>query len=418
MSSLLRPWKVYYVGPDGARCKKTDPGARKVKERVKVWHGQYRDGTGKWVRVPLSENRRAAETLLAERVRRADLERGGMPAPDDAARTAPWQTLTDEYLTHVRAGGVEGRALAEVSRPLRQVFEGVGARCLADLTPAALDRYFVDLAGRRSRRTHNATLYQCQRFGRWLATRKGLTRDPFEGRKILDERIGRVRVRGVFPEDVLSRLLDHVRQCPRERRKLDGVSRYWLYLTAVQTGYRAGELSHVEASGLADGGVGLASDYTKNGARGWQPLPPATYDGLRAWAASRPPGPLWPGHWSAKAAEMIVRDLTGAGLPGFDARGGTLDFHALRHTYVTRIGRAGVGVKEVQSLARHASPHLTLGTYSHTDAARLLDAVARAFPESTRVAHDRPPLVDLGRLPYMLPDTGCVERNCIQEDGF
>jgi hypothetical protein len=53
------------------------------------------------------------------------------------------------------------------------------------------------------------------------------------------------------------------------------------------------------------------------------------------------------------------------------------DFHALRHSYLSALAAAGVGVKELQELARHSDPRLTLGIYTHARAESLGGAVAR-----------------------------------------
>src|SRR5262249_49880769 len=42
------------------------------------------------------------------------------------------------------------------------------------------------------------------------------------------------------------------------------------------------------------------------------------------------------------------------------------DFHALRHTFITRLVRAGVKPKEAQALARHSTITLTMDRYAHT----------------------------------------------------
>ena len=42
-------------------------------------------------------------------------------------------------------------------------------------------------------------------------------------------------------------------------------------------------------------------------------------------------------------------------------RGRKLDFHALRHTFITNIANSGASVKTQQELARHADPSMTIG---------------------------------------------------------
>ena len=48
-----------------------------------------------------------------------------------------------------------------------------------------------------------------------------------------------------------------------------------------------------------------------------------------------------------------------------DAEGRYADFHALRHTFITMVGKAGVSPREHQDLARHSTYALT-ARYSHS----------------------------------------------------
>ena len=75
-----------------------------------------------------------------------------------------------------------------------------------------------------------------------------------------------------------------------------------------------------------------------------------------------------------------------------DAAGRVLDFHALRHTFVTNLARAGVHPKVAQQLARHSTITLTMDRYSHTvmgelsEALEKLPALGGARPERERQA--------------------------------
>ena len=51
------------------------------------------------------------------------------------------------------------------------------------------------------------------------------------------------------------------------------------------------------------------------------------------------------------------------------------DFHSLRHTYLSRLGRSGASPKVMQKLARHATVELTLGRYTHASVFDLSSAV-------------------------------------------
>lgn len=60
-----------------------------------------------------------------------------------------------------------------------------------------------------------------------------------------------------------------------------------------------------------------------------------------------------------------------------DSQGRFADFHALRHTYLSRLGRSGGSPKVMQLLARHSTVELTLGRYTHAGLFDLSAAVAR-----------------------------------------
>ena len=57
--------------------------------------------------------------------------------------------------------------------------------------------------------------------------------------------------------------------------------------------------------------------------------------------------------------------------------GGKLDFHALRVAYVKLILESDADVKDAQTLARHATPEMTLGVYGRTREGRLQAIIER-----------------------------------------
>jgi hypothetical protein len=69
---------------------------------------------------------------------------------------------------------------------------------------------------------------------------------------------------------------------------------------------------------------------------------------------------------------MVRRDLAAGGVP---TAGAKIDFHCLRHTFTTMLGR-NAPLKVVQDLARHSTPILTVGRYSHAEADEKAAAVA------------------------------------------
>lgn len=117
------------------------------------------------------------------------------------------------------------------------------------------------------------------------------------------------------------------------------------------------------------------------------------------WIADRPDDrSLFPIE-STHTAEMIRVDLEAAGIP-YETASGVADFHSLRHTFVTMLAKRTAPVKVVQMLARHSTPTLTLGVYSHVgldDQASALEALP-SIDEIDGRASDKEPLAAL--LPF------------------
>src|SRR5690606_38950351 len=67
--------------------------------------------------------------------------------------------------------------------------------------------------------------------------------------------------------------------------------------------------------------------------------------------------------------KTLKADLGRAGIAIVDASGKRVDFHALRHTFVTNATKTGAPLTVVMNLARHSDSKLTCKTYA--DAAQL-----------------------------------------------
>ena len=126
----------------------------------------------------------------------------------------------------------------------------------------------------------------------------------------------------------------------------------------------------------------LAARHNKNRKPRVQPIPLTVAGLLRAYLKDRPASqPVWGGTWASdhRGAEMLRGDLEVAGIPYVvEGPDGPLhaDFHSLRHTYLTLLGRGGVDLRTAQELADHSSPVLT-ARYSHPRLHDLAGAVEK-----------------------------------------
>ena len=154
--------------------------------------------------------------------------------------------------------------------------------------------------------------------------------------------------------------------------------RAMLYRLAAGSGFRVGELSSLtpESFDLAANPptVTVTAAYSKRRREDVQPIRRDLADLLGPWLAEKPTGvPAFA--MPSRTADMLRADLDAANIPYADDAGRVVDFHALRHTYISRVVASGASVKVAQELARHSTPTLTIGRYSHTRMHDLTEAL-------------------------------------------
>ena len=203
-------------------------------------------------------------------------------------------------------------------------------------------------------------------------------------------------------DDELRLLLDTART-GKPSLGLTGWQRFTLYATALGAGLRANELASLTrrsfdlAGETATVTIEAASEKARRGDT--LPLPPDLAEMLRPWLATIEENELlWPGKWAQqkRASKFLQVDLANARQAWLDTAaddaqrqamdktdflkyrdrdGQQADFHALRHTYLSRLGRSGASAKVMQRLARHSTVELTIGRYTHAGLSDLSAAV-------------------------------------------
>ncbi len=168
------------------------------------------------------------------------------------------------------------------------------------------------------------------------------------------------------------------------------------YRVALGTGFRADEMRSLTPGSFRMDDtppvVVCEAGYTKNGHRAEQPIPEALAALLRPWLAIRPSDR--PVFKLRRPAETFRRDLAAAGIAP-ETAAGTIDFHALRATYVSHLVASGASVKTCQELARHATASLTIGIYAKASLHDIAVAV-ESLPDLTPAAAHPEALVATG----------------------
>lgn len=124
---------------------------------------------------------------------------------------------------------------------------------------------------------------------------------------------------------------------------------------------------------------------TKNRHETCHPIRHDLAEQLRPWLATKPRGErvFAVSDLRQNTARWMRRDLAAAGIADKNYDGQIADFHALRHSYITEIVRAGASMKEAQTLARPSTPELTFLLYAHArlhDLERTLERMPSAVP--------------------------------------
>jgi len=248
--------------------------------------------------------------------------------------------------------------------------------------------------------TSNQYLTHLKSFCRWLVKDRRMGDSPLAHLEAGNTKVDRRHDRRELTEEELRRLLAITRDSKRAFRGMNGADRFYLYATACGSGFRASALASLTPDSFdlesTPPTVTLAARFNKNRKPRVQPLPLELAKLLQDYLKDKRAGePVWGGTWArdGKGSEMLRSDLEAAGIP-YETVGpdGPLfaDFHALRHSYITALGRGGVDLRTAQELAGHSTPILT-ARYSHRRLQDLAGAVMKLpnflprEPESQRV---------------------------------
>ena len=342
----------------------------------RLYWGRYRlFGDAKPTDVPLkTADKRVAEKRLDEIVRQEERERAGLAIPRGLATAArvKLQVHLDDFISDLKARGRDPEYYERIRQRCRRLIKDCGWAYVKDVQADS----FVSWRRMQQKapRTLNHYRDAARVFLAWMVAHGRLSEDPLA-------HVGSVETRG--RETVVRRALTD-----DEARELVASSgrRGVVYLVALQTGLRRGELMelrwgdvHLDAEPAY---LCVRAGTTKNHKAAVVPLVDEVADTLRE--LKREPGRAKrPVFWRMMPnGQTVKQDLEAAGIEQIDGDGRRVDFHALRHTFVTNISRTGVSSRIRMEAARHSDQRLT--DHIYTDASRL--PTADAFQKLPRLA--------------------------------
>jgi len=301
--------------------------------------------------------------------RRAALSALGLLEGRGFREAEPLSNLIAAYRNHLQAVERSRMHVANTCGRITRVVAAVGAHTVADLEVGRVEHELHKWReSGLSTTTSNHYVTALKGFCRWLADEGRATFNPLARLRKLPTEPDRRRVRGVLSDGEIALLLDATKRGPVSFG-LTGEQRYWLYRVALETGLRANELRHVTFD-WAEPSVAVEAGYSKRRRRDVQPLRRQTARELKRWIRDNP----WP-MCPHRSAAMLQGDLARAKVRTSNSSGEVVDFHALRHTFISRLAAAGVHPKVAQELARHSTITLTMDHYTHVGRASLASAL-------------------------------------------
>ena len=297
----------------------------------------------------------------------------------------------DDYVNHIRnLDRCEGHITITESR-IRCVIKACKFKILDDLDPSKIETCLRRWREEREDfgiRTSNHYVQSLKMFELFCLNRGRVPRRKLGVLKPLRNTEPRRQRRALTGEEV-DKLLHAARTSARIVQGMTGPQRATLYDFAIRTALRASEIRSIRPRDFVRDGdrlfVRVRAKISKNSKEALVPIRSDHAETLSLILDQTPEDePIWRGQWNKDAARMLRVDLEAARVPFLDGQGDRCDFHALRHTCVTRWVRAGLDPAVVQRLARHSTIQQTMGFYCHLRAVDLAKDVEGTLEKSVQ----------------------------------
>lgn len=341
-----------------------------LKTKAKTYSIRYANAGGKQIQENGFLTRDEAAVRLRDARREVKEERAGIRTPKFKQQEKPLaehlgdfaQTFDDRETSLAQKRLVIGR--------LAEIFNACGFVSLSDMNSNVFQARLATLRkDGRSQQTCKHLVRHAKQFAKFLLDDDRIEVDPF--RKLRSPKVSeRCHRRRALTLDECTRLVKAVCTCG-PMYGLSGADQEALFLTAMNTGFRASELSRLVVANLhleADHPhVSLAGSNTKNRDEARIPLrDPVVVRFLKKWIVGKARDELlWPGPWATSrgGSKMMRKALKVAGIT-YEVDGRKADFHALRYTFITNLINSKENPAYVQRMARHSDINLTFRVYA------------------------------------------------------
>ena len=383
--------------------------------RGPVYRFTYTDGQHRRVRVNLSRDKRVAEAASRELIRKRDLQLAGIGML--GSQNELLLDLLEKYIADLRGRSSSKGYVEIVNSHVRYVVKELKVERVRDLRPhAVLEMRSKLRASGLAVSTANRYVTCVSTMLRWAVSVELVGENPLRNVKPipLNEKNKTKRRRALLEPEITRLLeaarLDDIDQAERLAAKMTIRSqtqgrRYALRVRAVrvpqaplwraflETGARYFELVSARWCDVdfERRVLRLRAVTTKSARERCIPLRDETLDELRALRpfhervhrrSLNPDDRLFvtpEGRAHMQQSGNLVRRLTRllelAGIDRRDSEGRTIDLHALRHSFATRLARNGVSQVQTAKILGHSDVRLTTSVYQHLESEDLRGAI-------------------------------------------
>lgn len=331
-------------------------------KRGRIWWGKFRlDPTDPITYFSTGcTDKQSAQRIIDQRVREAQQERAGLILPK-AQREASNVPLVDHLPDFLEAQDRDSFYLKNREGQLSRLFKECGWKFPRDASNVSFEAWRVIQRGRVEPKTLNEYLCAASMFFKWMVKAGRMAHNPLAsvGRESMKGR-DKTRKRRCFSEEELRKLV-----------RLSG-SHGIVYLLVAYTGLRRGEINQLRWKDVfleAEAPyIQTRASTTKNGKEAVLHLGAELAAALKEHRPKNwePEQKVFPR--KAPDMDLMRKHLERAGIPYVDERGGVADFHALRHTFITRLAQRIKEPVVLKEAARHSDFKQTM---AYIDKAKL-----------------------------------------------
>ena len=311
----------------------------------------------------------------------------GITDPYRKHRKRPLDEHIADFEQHLKAKNNSPDHVKLVLSRLRRIVSEAEFRLMSDISASQVECFLAQQREKKmSIQTTNHYLRAIKQFTRWLVRDRRTPDNPLDHLETLNVQTDRRRLRRALTVEEFEKLIQTTETGPVVQ-KMCGTDRAILYIISAYTGYRRGEIASVTPASFDFESdpptLTVEAGHSKRRRLDVIPLRADFAERIQKWLESKKGldtgKPLFRVSKS-RTAEMIKADLEQAGIPYVDVKGRYADFHALRHTFISNLGKAGVSPKTTQSLARHSDINLTMNVYSHLELQEQSEALKQLPP--------------------------------------